>query len=68
MNRLVGPLCYQRSVELMKFYETRPDIMQGIVSRMDHRGVVELFCKILETACGKQFYKDYKAKYISLFF
>jgi hypothetical protein len=68
LNRLIGPLSYQRAVELMIFYELKPEVMRAIVDRMAIRGIVELFCKILECECGKQFFTEYKYKYLALFF
>lgn len=68
MGRLLGPLFYQRPIELFRFYELRPEMMGLLQSRLNNRGLMEIFCKMLEAQSGKQFFKDYKFRYLSAYY
>lgn len=42
--------------------------MNAIIARMQERPIVEIFCKVLECECGKQFFKEYKNQYLTDYF
>ena len=68
LSRILGPLFYHSPEQLMQFYDIHTRSKMQFFSVLWKKGVMEIFCKLMEAECGKQFFREYKSNFLNIYY